>query len=254
MTKTRGDVSTPASAEATRSSRLCIPAASSSASPSAPSRTPSALIDSPMSSERRGREVEHLDVERTRLAASPSTWSRRDGADVAELLHDDHVGLDLRPPLLLDRVERPAVPRRLGDDAVDLAARQVAGLDQRRGDDRLRRRLRRPVALVRDADDLSPRPRREEDLGRGGDERADPHAIQATRAARDEADLAARLQHGPADLGERGDLLQARLGGELLGRQPLPAQVARRSTLPSSTRISGSGSKSGRTRRKRKTR
>ena len=131
--------------------------------------------------QRRGREVEHLDVERTRLQ-DPFDLVGGDGADVAELLHDDHVGLDLRPPLLLDRVERPAVPRRLGDHPVDLAARQVAGLDQRRGDDGLRRRLRRPVALVGDADHAVPQAQPEEDLGRGGDERADSHEIQTTRA------------------------------------------------------------------------
>src|SRR4051794_3912226 len=46
------------------------------------------------------------------------------------------------------------------------------------------------------------------------------------RLLRCEADLAVRLEHGEADILERADLLQARLGLELLGRHPLPAQVA----------------------------
>src|SRR3954468_6319388 len=41
----------------------------------------------------------------------------------------------------------------------------------------------------------------------------------------DEADLAARLEHGPADLVERVDLLRASLGGDLLLGQPVASQV-----------------------------
>src|SRR5690242_13303252 len=41
----------------------------------------------------------------------------------------------------------------------------------------------------------------------------------------DEADLSARLEHGPPNLVERVDLLKARLRGDLLLRQPVAAQV-----------------------------
>ena len=179
VTKTRGEVSTAASAEddaieAALHSRRQVLRRARGAEPRA--QLADRLLDAV---QRRGGVVQHPDVQRTRAQRALDLIGR-DRADVAELLHDDDVGLDLGPLLLLDRIQRPAVSRGLGDDLVDLGAREVSGLDQRRGDDRLRRRLRRPVALVGDADDLVPEAKREEHLGGRGNERADPHVDQAT--------------------------------------------------------------------------
>src|ERR687888_250473 len=93
--------------------------------------------------ERRGREVDHLDVERTD-ADDVLEAVCRDCAHVAELLGDDDVRVDARPGLLVDRIERLPVARRLRDRAVDFRARQLRGLDERGGDRGTLRRLRRP--------------------------------------------------------------------------------------------------------------
>jgi hypothetical protein len=71
-----------------------------------------------------------------------------------------------------------AVAGGLGDGAVDLAALQVPGLDERRRHDGTLGSLRRPVALVRDADHAIAQPERVQHLGRRRDERADLHSGQ----------------------------------------------------------------------------
>jgi hypothetical protein len=131
--------------------------------------------------ERRGREVEHLDVERPGADGAVHLVGG-DRAHVAELLHDDDVGLDLGPRLLLDGVQGVAVAGGLGDHAVDLAALEVARLDERRCHDGALGRLRRPVALVRDADHAIAQAEREQHLGRRRDERADLHSGQPSGA------------------------------------------------------------------------
>src|SRR5881392_593280 len=49
--------------------------------------------------------------------------------------------------------------------------------------------------------------------------------LRAAPALLDEADLAARLEHGPLDLVQRLDLLYPRLSGDLFNGQALAAQV-----------------------------
>ena len=90
-------------------------------------------------------EVEDSDVEllscRHLVDLAP-----RDRADVAELLRDDDVGLDLLPDVGVDGVQRLPVRGRFGDGLVDLDTRQIASPEERRRDLRPLRGLRRPVA------------------------------------------------------------------------------------------------------------
>ena len=52
-----------------------------------------------------------------------------DGADVAQRLRDDQVGLELADELRVERVDRRAVLRALAHGAVDLASGQALGED-----------------------------------------------------------------------------------------------------------------------------
>ena len=71
-------------------------------------------------------------------------------------------------------------PLRVGigvsDKTVDLGASEAGGVDDRGGEGRPGGCLRRPVAFVRHADNRFAEPECEEHLGRGRNERADPHA------------------------------------------------------------------------------
>jgi hypothetical protein len=129
--------------------------------------------------ERRRGVVNHVDVERGCVRDLVQLIGR-DGANLAELLRYDDVGVDLGPHVRVDRVERLVARGRLGHRAIDVGTRQLRGLDERRGHSRSLGGLRRPVALVRHADHLISEPQREEDLGGRGNERADPHGPYAS--------------------------------------------------------------------------
>jgi len=104
----------------------------------------------------------------------------RNRADLAELLGDDDVRVDLCPHLGVHGVERLAVAGRIGDGPVDLRTGELGGLDERCRDGGPLRGLGRPVAFMRDADDLVSEAEREQGLRRGRDERADSHVAYAS--------------------------------------------------------------------------
>ena len=92
--------------------------------------------------------------------------ARGHGADAAQILGEDHVGL-----LTADQVGVESVQRLLGVHAVphgrvDLARRERPALGERAaGDDRLRDRVGREVAFVGHADQFVAQPERVDDLG-----------------------------------------------------------------------------------------
>ena len=75
----------------------------------------------------RGRVRDDLDLDSLRTDDLLEIVGR-DGADLAELLGDHDVRIDLRPRFLVDRVERLAVLSRSDDRAVDLGARQLGSV------------------------------------------------------------------------------------------------------------------------------
>jgi hypothetical protein len=117
----------------------------------------------------------HLGIDRTeRRDVAP-----RDGTDRAEVLRDDDVGREVGKELLVECVEGAAVGDRLADCAVDLGAGQRGGIDPGCGNDREPPHLRRPVALLRHADERLGEAELGDDLGRAGEQRADAHRSRA---------------------------------------------------------------------------
>jgi hypothetical protein len=129
--------------------------------------------------ERRRREVDDLDLERAG-GDDLVELVGRDRADLAQLLGDDDLRVDLRPHLGVHGVERLAVAGRSGDGPVDLRTAELGSLNEGCGDGGPLRSLRRPVAFMRDAHDLVSEAEREERLRRGRDERADSHSAYAS--------------------------------------------------------------------------
>ena len=106
-----------------------------------------------------------------------------DGADPAQLLGDDQVGLGRRQRRVVEHVQRRVVVHRGLDRRVDLARgrrREVVGPPAHDGDvpD-----VGREVAVLADADQLVTQPEREHDLGRGRDQGDDAHRSQCTGRA-----------------------------------------------------------------------
>ena len=98
----------------------------------------------------------------------------RHGADVAQRLRDDEVGLELADELLVELVDRLAGAGALTDGRVDLGGRQALGQDVARHRQDVARGLG-VVALVGDAHDVVAEPQREQQLGSVWDEGDDPH-------------------------------------------------------------------------------
>ena len=143
---------------------------------------------------------QHLDLERPR-AQHALDLVRGDGADLAELLHDDDVGLHLGPALLVDRVERAAVP------GVSATSRSISALVRSPvwmrggGDDRLRGGLRGQSHSWVTPTTSSPSPSaKSTSVAAGTSEQI--HGLRLPALLRNEADLAARLEHRPAHLRE----------------------------------------------------
>ena len=97
-----------------------------------------------------------------------------DGADGAEVLGDHDVGVQAGQCTLVEVVEVLATSHGAGDVRVDLGGRQPLGQGRRRHDAAIPRR-RRVVTLERHAHDVVTRADGEQDLGRGGEQRHDPH-------------------------------------------------------------------------------
>jgi len=76
-----------------------------------------------------------------------------DGADRAEVLGQDQVGLQCLEQFAVDRVQRAAVADRLAYGLVDFQAGQARRFDTRGGNDREAANLGWPVALLRNADE-----------------------------------------------------------------------------------------------------
>ena len=98
-----------------------------------------------------------------------------DRAHPAQLLGQDEVGLDCGQRLLIELVQRRSAVHRRGHPRMDVARRHVrqvlhAPRDHGLADDR-----RRPVALMRDGDELVLQPDRTDDLGGRREERDDAH-------------------------------------------------------------------------------
>ena len=97
-----------------------------------------------------------------------------DGADLAQRLGDDQVGLEVLEHLGVELVDRFAAERELLDGRVDLRRRESGGKLVSRHS-RERRGRRRVVALMGDGDDVVPEAEREHHLGRGGNQAYDAH-------------------------------------------------------------------------------
>jgi len=102
----------------------------------------------------------------------------RDGTDRAEILRDDQIGGELLDQARVDDVQRVSVPHRSAHRRVDLQARQLGGLDLRRGHDRLADHLQRPSALVRDRDERIDHAELRDHLRRTRKQRADAHPLR----------------------------------------------------------------------------
>ncbi len=76
-----------------------------------------------------------------------------DGADRAEVLGQDQVGLERLEQVAVDRVQGASVADRFAHRLVDLEAGQAGRVDARGGDDREVVNVGWPVALLRDADE-----------------------------------------------------------------------------------------------------
>ena len=76
-----------------------------------------------------------------------------DGADRAEVLGQDQVGLECLEQRAVDRVQRASVADRLAYGSIDFQAGQARRFDTRGGNDREAANLGWPVALLRNADE-----------------------------------------------------------------------------------------------------
>jgi hypothetical protein len=76
-----------------------------------------------------------------------------DGADRAEVLGQDQVGLQGFEQRAVDRVQGASVADRRADGFIDFGARQPRCVDARDGHDREAANLGWPVALLRNADE-----------------------------------------------------------------------------------------------------
>ena len=159
----------PSEQRSTRNSsslRRCSPR--SGTPHSAPSRTRSASTSSRVSGSsestsgspgRRARDRAHVVV--------------GDGAHGAEGLGHDQVRLEPFELFRVEPVDRLALGGELAHGGVDLAGREAVG-DLAPREAWALQRCGRPVALVRDGDDVVAQAEREERLGRGRDEAGDP--------------------------------------------------------------------------------
>ena len=206
-TKTRGEVSTSASAARTRSSRRRIPPASSSAPPSASKRTPSPTMEARIWSRLDGEYGTTSTSTARALTISSSVSVETAQTSQRSCATTMSASISL-PGGRVHGVQRLPVLSSLDDGPVDLGARQLARVEERRGDGGAIRRLGRPVALVRDAHDLLSEPEGEEDLGGGGDEEQIRTDRTLAGGFRYEADVAAGLENRPADRAHGRDLLQ----------------------------------------------
>jgi hypothetical protein len=99
-----------------------------------------------------------------------------DGADGAEVLGDDEVGVEAGQGALVEVIEVLAAGHRAHDVRVDLGGSEPLGQGGGRHDAALAGR-RRVVALERHAHDVVPCAHGEQDLGGRGEQRHDPHPL-----------------------------------------------------------------------------
>ena len=121
-----------------------------------------------------GREGEDAGA-KLLLVHDPVDLALAHGADIAEGLGDDEVGLELAQAGDIDRVGRAAGGEEVADGGVDLGLGKAARLDGGAGEDGEAARLGGVVALVGDADDLVAGADGEDDLGGAGEEGGDAH-------------------------------------------------------------------------------
>ncbi len=118
-----------------------------------------------------------------------------DRAYRAQVLGDDEVGVEVGQGALVEVVEVLAGPHPLADDPVDVGGAQALG-QRGGGDDPAAARLGGVVALEGDADDVIAGADREQDLGRRGQERHDPH-VATLRFVRLEYGIRCGPEHEP---------------------------------------------------------
>ena len=104
-----------------------------------------------------------------------------DGADRAQRLGHDQVGLELEERSLVELVERLTATDEVAHPTVDLGGLEPLRNDAA-GQGRERRGLGRMVALVGDGDDLAAEPEREQRLGRRRHQAGDSHVAEYRRA------------------------------------------------------------------------
>ena len=98
-----------------------------------------------------------------------------DGANVAQLLGQDEVGLGRRERLLIELIQRRTAVHRGRHAVVDVARRRVGEVVDAAGDDRLADDGRRPVTFMGDRDELILKPDGADDLGGRGEKGRDAH-------------------------------------------------------------------------------
>ncbi len=126
--------------------------------------------------QRLGVEREHLGPARQALGDGADVVVG-DGADGAQGLRDDQVGLELCQLGLVERVERLATRSHLPHLGVDLGGRRGPPGSRWRSAGAAAR-LRGPVAFVRDGDDAVAQAEGEQDLGGRGHQARDSHGIR----------------------------------------------------------------------------
>jgi hypothetical protein len=122
-------------------------------------------------------EREHVGVE----AAHAGHVLARDGADVAQVLGDDEVGLEVADQRVVERIERPAVEHGRAHRGVVVAASQLVRVDPRRRDDGELGNARRVVAFGGAPDEQIGAAERADDLGGAGEEGADAQAVSVSQ-------------------------------------------------------------------------
>src|ERR1700722_6465859 len=105
---------------------------------------------------------------------------RRSGANVAQILSDDQIGLESSEQLSVDRINAFASADQLAHLAVNFRGRRTrinAGLDQRR----LLSGFHRIIALMRDPEDAIAEAKSIKNFGSGRKQRDNSHEFRAAR-------------------------------------------------------------------------
>jgi hypothetical protein len=131
-----------------------------------------------------------------------------DGADRAEVLGQDQIGLERLEQLAIDRVQRASVADRRAYGLVYFQAGKAGRVDARSGYDREAENPGRPVALFRNADERVDEAEIGDDFGGARKERTDPHPSLPSRRGQVAEDESVALDDFAA------------LAGELDGRPP----------------------------------